>query len=817
MNTDLNNAINLIKECNMSESISKDKSIEIINSLVNYIKIDPFDILHEIYKNYEVEEKEKPFINREYYKHTFRTDEDVEIGFYVDDNSESFYKNNVTAYYKITFWNDFNLITSKTYESGSHVINLGKMSPGEHVISMEAKDIYGRTSYRDYFEIRISDPVEKVIYTMTDEDLQNYNIDKTGADYTNTVTGFNTFIKDLDSQYNYIIIPNGTYQMAYGETINIKDNLTLDLNNSTFTLQPGQAGDNNIQIQIRQCYDSHIINGTIEGDYETHDYSNSPNNSEWVHGINLDGRSKYSSYENITVKNMTGYGSISGMGKDRNGADFCWATNYNISLVLNNDTSKIECPDFLDLTPFKVKGCKFFQIGYRLGYQGKPATSWYYDVQLFDENQVLVDSFIGHYYRRIYIPENVKYCKINSMPKDILKGGISMFAFKVPVNCEFRNVRHEMCRCVGCAPSAMESLRLIDCHFTQCGKSAAKCAFDSEDGWEMMHDFYMTGTVFENNFNNDFLTCAGMNYLLEKNTFEGDIFMWARCQNYTIRDNKVKKIDEGSSTIGTHHVRIYNNECSDTISSYRTITRNCKCTSFSGKGDKMDLKVINSEYTKVSTTNSIYHIIEQDQVIKYINAKDSKFLIEGEGLKATLFKFSVLDCDNRNFENCSFNGGKYILQSASGQFNTGKFTNCKFDKIRIEPSVTNDSTLTDASIVFKNCFLPIDGELLLIGPFAYSRGKINITFENCVIVDSGIQQSDSYHTRTNLIYALGKPTSGTITFKNCIIKKTEGGLLSGYGGAASDFNVEIIFEKTGVSSNLTVDSTYTSNVTITKK
>ena len=38
MNTDLSNDINLIKECNTSESLSKDKSIEIINSLVNYIK-----------------------------------------------------------------------------------------------------------------------------------------------------------------------------------------------------------------------------------------------------------------------------------------------------------------------------------------------------------------------------------------------------------------------------------------------------------------------------------------------------------------------------------------------------------------------------------------------------------------------------------------------------------------------------------------------------------------------------------------------------------------------------------------------------------
>ena len=39
---------------------------------------------------------------------------------------------------------------------------------------------------------------------------------------------------------------------------------------------------------------------------------------------------------------------------------------------------------------------------------------------------------------------------------------------------------------------------MIDCYFTNCGNSGAGCAFDSEDGWDMMHDFYMTRTILRN-------------------------------------------------------------------------------------------------------------------------------------------------------------------------------------------------------------------------------------------------------------------------------------------------------------------------------
>lgn len=51
----------------------------------------------------------------------------------------------------------------------------------------------------------------------------------------------------------------------------------------------------------------------------THDYDNSPNSPEWVNGVGINSSSRYSSYENIYIKDITGYGGISGGGasKDR--------------------------------------------------------------------------------------------------------------------------------------------------------------------------------------------------------------------------------------------------------------------------------------------------------------------------------------------------------------------------------------------------------------------------------------------------------------------------------------------------------------------
>ena len=51
---------------------------------------EEYDEQYNIHKNDNVAALELPYINREFYEHTFLPSEDVLIGFYVDDNEESY-------------------------------------------------------------------------------------------------------------------------------------------------------------------------------------------------------------------------------------------------------------------------------------------------------------------------------------------------------------------------------------------------------------------------------------------------------------------------------------------------------------------------------------------------------------------------------------------------------------------------------------------------------------------------------------------------------------------------------------------------------
>ena len=332
---------------------------------------------YNIHKNDNVITKELPYINREFYKHTFIPNEDVLIGFYVDDYNETYYRNEIISIYKIFMYDNHELVKVDYIYSGSQQMNFGKLTEGEHILSYEVQDIYGRKSFRDYFEIRVKEPIVKSEYIVSDNEIP------TDSD---SIEWLNQLILNLDEKYNYLTLPTGTYKMKFGETLALKDNLTLDLNDSKIVLEEGQAGNKGIQVNIQQCYDTHVINGTVVGDRDTHDYENSPNNSEWVNGINIEGRSKYCSYENVEVKNITGYGSTLGFGYDRDGGYYCWNTMAHKGVW--NSTLQYEESDYYDLSKFKVDGCNFIQVGKYLGYQGNPCIyTWYYRLQFFDEDK----------------------------------------------------------------------------------------------------------------------------------------------------------------------------------------------------------------------------------------------------------------------------------------------------------------------------------------------------------------------------------------------------------------------------------------------
>lgn len=720
---------------------------------------------------------EIPYIAREFYNHTFKPNQRVEAGFYIDTDTMDFYEKDIVSLFKIKAYVDHKLVSTKVFKSGSHIFDFGILAEGEHILALEGEDIYGRKSFRDYFEIRVKDITVVNRYEITLDDLKNYGVKN---DFSEDVCEPMTImLEELSKNYNYLVLPQGTYKTAIDKTIMIPTNTTLDLNGATIKMEEGKSGNKAMQLRILQCEDSHVINGTIQGDYDTHDFANSANNSEWVHGIDISGRSKYSSFENLEIKDITGYGITSGFAVDRDGSGYCWGvvsfkTTSNVSKNATTEHLDASCyTDFIDISKFKVDGCNYFQFGKYLGYQGCPSSSWYYTLEMYDENKELVDTFNGYYYRRVYIPQNVKYIKLKNYANSTLTlwiaDQVSLFAFKAPVNCEVKNCKIDRARCVGFAPSAMESLRLLDTEFTRCGYSSAACAFDAEDGWDMMHDFYMARCNFHDNPNNEWLTCAGHNFLIENNE-NGGIYVWTRAEGMVVRNNKIKYIKEGNNKQSKHY-KICNNEAIETITSTKCTVKNCKALAINSNAKKCEIYGLSNSDGHKGVNNKYIFKDGWSGYITNVNIKDSEVSYETREIGG--ISFNALNADIL-FDNVKFIG-KYNFNNHNN-FNSGLFKNCEIEHIYLD--VRCQDKPNNSEILFENCKMTFSNLLMKGSPNAGSQGECHFRFKNCEIIDDGEEYNWTYGKVTDMIYFFSQPVDNSyIIFENCTITKQGGALV----------------------------------------
>ncbi len=222
-----------------------------------------------------------------------------------------------------------------------------------------------------------------------------------------------------------------------------------------------------------------------------------------------------------------------------------------------------------------------------------------------------------------------------------------MHFFRYPWNCSIKNVRFERCRCVGLAPAAMRNMLIEGCEFTQSGENLAKCAFDAEDGWDMMQDVTIRNNNFFDNPNNELLTCAGHNFVIENNT--ANIYLWDRCNSPCVRGNK-----SGSAT-------------------YRSGSRNR--TGY-GRYDGNDVK--RSITLGASSTPTGW-----DQVITddFIIEDGREFALNSSATGR--FRGSKIICKVRpavgNFDACTFNGSAFVMTKTPFNFVSNIFNNCSFE------------------------------------------------------------------------------------------------------------------------------------------
>ena len=404
----------------------------------------------------------------------------------------------------------------------------------------------------------------------------DYDKDAVMQEATNTRIGLQQLLDDISTKgYSSIKLLPGTYRIDHEGSIFIPSNFTLDMNGATIKLNQF-TGDKALMITLNNTFDSHVINGTIEGDYYSHDYANSPNNSEWVIGISIGSEAKYSSFENLVVKDITGYGGGNGIAKSRDESLYYTYTNptsigdsfklgdINIKTGEPIESTNRTTSDFISIEGYDEIG--YLSVSRYLGYQGNSCNIWNMIAHFYDGEQKYISSADSYFYRRIGVPDGAKYMKVTileeSYPTDL-----SVQYFMVPTHCSFKNIKFENNRCVGLAQSAMKDMLVENCEFTNCGQSSAKCAYDSEDGWDMMQDVTFRKLNFHDNPNNDFLTCAGHNFVIE-DMIDGKVHFWERTNSYVVRNcNNLSSAYLGhTSRKRSGYVRFCNNTINGNIS-----------------------------------------------------------------------------------------------------------------------------------------------------------------------------------------------------------------------------------------------------------
>ncbi len=341
----------------------------------------------------------------------------------------------------------------------------------------------------------------------------------------------------------------GTYRLSWTDSVFVPSHMTLDLGKAVLK-QNGFTGAGSVMVRLSSVVDAHLVGGTLEGDYWEHNYGASPSNSEWPAGFEIGGDTWYSSVEGVKVVDITGYGGQNGIRSDSKG----WLSFFYDTLPkfapggLDARTGEVDASDkyrfttdYKDIGKAVEKGRRRLQVSRHLGYQGLAARSWHMTVAWYDAGKKFISAETSWQYREMWIPDGAAFIRVSVEAADAEaadKSGLSLTAFRLPVNCEVKDCRFEHCRCVGYAASAMKNMLFERNFFTLSGESAACCAFDAEDGWDQMQDVYFLKNVFRDNpRNNSILTCAGHNFILEQN--DCDVYFWGRTHSPCVRGNTI--------------------------------------------------------------------------------------------------------------------------------------------------------------------------------------------------------------------------------------------------------------------------------------
>lgn len=523
-------------------------------------------------------------------------------------------------------------------------------------------------------------------------DLNKFAIKSDGTSPLETSQGINTALQYAkNNNLTNIMLPFGQYAISENIPILMVDNVTLDMNNSTFVMNTNGL-PSYTAINFDNCSNAQLINGTIVGDKYGHDYSTIESSHEWGSGITFNSCSN-STITNLTIKSFPGHGVATSLGKNVSNLIIGVTLsnlrigNINANGVLNTTAGTIRTKISMDVS--RVGGQ--FELGYNKGYMGYPyMTSQLYDAYFYDSTNKFLGSILKcKQYKKVTMPPKAAFVHFvfyqATLPKagdtDYSNSTVFLTNYLSPYNVTITNCIIDDNRCLGMAICGGRNFVVKNNTFSNNKGFDPNYAIDLEDGWEYMDNFLFSNNKFIDN-GNDVVVCAGDNISFDGNSFTNTVYVYGRTTNYKFTNNSFSNIS----------YNVTYEYSTNTLCSNNTYT-NCKIataglnTSSTITVDKET--IINTNVNEMSAgqafTNST---ISSTTAVRlagiYKNCNFTNLLGD-----LTLTKISNSTLKNVNLNNqytCTFNS--CIIQGS--QFNTTDITNSMF---------IDTSTIVDSNIL----------------------------------------------------------------------------------------------------------------------
>lgn len=510
--------------------------------------------------------------------------------YYLDDPNRFIYKMRVQI-------DDNNPTYINNLKSGDYDLHLGRLPIGNHHFNVEVTDQYGRVSWRLFKEVRILNLKDHEItsaqtYTITDNDLARHRVNKNNStnveDMKNNRMGLTSLLAEVrNNGYRKCILPTGIYRVnrclrkGKGENtpIALPSGLTVDMNGATFKLHPyddREYGDKaqveNLMVRIEDCEDTHLINGTLEGDFAERKTMIWSDGTNAIQGSNGEGNNtvamyggKYNSLENVTITQTTGYNFGASFGSGIIKSASAPIDNKDVDIEGNLiDTDEKKCTiDYFDLTPFIEGSDRYLSVSVWLAYGMPKGQEWDYKYSFYDKDKNFIESFNVQQFRTCRAPLGAKFARLTFKCTASEVGSFSVHSQPSPKYCSLKNIEaidNRTCM----APAQFHHLIMENINFTRSGQSITPCPIDLEDGWEQMQDFYLRNVnVIENVGTAGVIINAGLNMVIE-NCTNLDMIMRYRIHGLTVRNNTNCGFRNSFGWMSKHSIRVYDNVFKDT-------------------------------------------------------------------------------------------------------------------------------------------------------------------------------------------------------------------------------------------------------------